>query len=500
VKTGRTQPGPRFDGFGRIASVAGLVAVVSTGCVVGPHYQRPSAPVPAAYKELSGAGGQSNSQALPGQWWQLFGDPRLNSLEEQIKVSNQNLKESEAQFRQARALVRYYRADLYPTVAAGASVAPQHVSDNRPPTSSVSGTTYTDLQLPGDLTYELDAWGRVRHAVESAVENAQASAADLAAVNLSLQSELAVDYFELRSADAQKKLLDSTVFDYERALQLTENRYHGGLASSVDVEQARTQLETTRAQNIDVDVQRAQFEHAIAVLVGKPASTFSVAFSPASQPPPAVPVGVPSPLLERRPDVAAAERRVAAANAQIGIAQAAYFPSITLTAGGGFESGGIGTLLQGPALFWNLGADAAETVLDAGRRRAQTEGAQAAYDQTVAAYRQTVLTAFQQVEDNLSALRILEQETRTQDVAVQAAQRSLALSENRYRGGVANYLEVLTAQSAALADERASVDILRRRLDASVLLVQALGGGWDAASGIPKPASMAKTSAVYTHE
>ena len=483
----------------RLAGLAFLGVVASSGCVVGPHYSRPSAPVPPAYKERGGSATPSASQNLPLQWWQLFGDPQLDTLEEQIRVSNQNLKESEAQYRQARALVRFYRADLYPTATAGASAAPQHASDNKPPVSSLSGSTYTDLQLTGDLSYEIDAWGRVRHAVESARENAEASAADLATVSLSLQSELAADYFELRSADAQKKLLDSTVDDYEKALQLTENRYHGGLSSNVDVEQARTQLETTRAQDIDVGVQRAQFEDAIAVLVGKPASTFTLSFSPAGEPPPPIPVGIPSQVLERRPDIASAERRVAAANAGIGIARAAYFPSITLSAAGGFESGSLGTLLQGPALFWNLGATAAETVFDAGRRRAVTEQAQAAYDQTTAAYRQTVLTAFQEVEDNLAALRILEQEARTEDVAVQAAQRSLALSENRYRGGVANYLEVLTAQSAALADERAAVDILRRRLDSSVLLVKALGGGWDAATGIPQAESMANGIANSGH-
>jgi NodT family efflux transporter outer membrane factor (OMF) lipoprotein len=471
----------------------GLGLALWTGCAVGPRYTRPSAVVPPTYKEGAPAA-QAGAQNLQREWWRIFGDPQLDALESQISVSNQNLKAAEAQFRQARALVQFNRADYYPTVTAGASISENHLSHNRLPPSSSAGATFTDYFLPADLSYEVDAWGRVRNLVAASRANAQASAADLATVNLSLQAELASDYFRLRSLDADKKLLDDNVSSFEQALQLTENRYHGGIASNVDVAQAETQLETTRAEDIDVGVERSQLEHAIAVLVGKPASTFSIAFSPLAAPPPSIPPGLPSQLLERRPDIAAAERRVAAINAQIGVAQAAYFPLLTLSASGGFESGAIGTLLQGPGGLWSVGAGALETVFDAGRRRATVEGVQASYDQTVASYRQNILTAFQEVEDNLAALRILESEAKTEDTAVQAAQQSLALSTTRYKGGVTSYLEVLTAQSAALSDERTAVSILGRRLNASVLLIKALGGGWDATTGIPQAESMAENA------
>lgn len=470
------------------------VLLLAAGCVVGPNYKRPSVTVPPAYKEGGGTATQPSTQNFQEKWWEIFSDPQLNALEEQIRISNQNLKASEAQYRQARALVRFYRAEYYPTGTVNPSISRIRTSDNKPPVSSFSGVAYNDSLLPGDLSYEADAWGRIRRTVESARASAEASAADLATVNLSVQSELAEDYFELRSADAQKKLLDSTVSDYEKSLQLTENRHTGGLASDLDVQQARTQLETTRAQDTDVGVARAQFEHAIAVLIGKPPSSFSLSFSPVTGPPPTVPLGLPSLLLQRRPDVAATERQMGAANAQIGIAKAAFFPSITLTASGGFESGSLGTLLQGPGLFYTLGAAAAETVFDAGQRRANVQEQQAAYDQTVANYRQTVLSAFQDVEDNLAALRILEDEAKTQDVAVDAARRSVVLSTNQYKGGVTDYLTVLTAQSAALADERSAVDILRRRMDASVLLIKALGGGWDVTTNIPRADALANTS------
>ncbi len=473
----------------------GLILVTTaglSGCVVGPNYSRPSAQVPGAYKEQAAA--QNTPQTLPEKWWLVFNDPQLNALEDQIKVSNQDLKASEAAYRQARALVRIYRADLYPTGTFQPAATRYRTSDNKPPISSFSGISYNDYMLPGDVSYEVDAWGRVRRNVEYYRESAQASAADLATLNLSLEAELATDYFELRSADAQYKLLDSTVGDYEKTLQLTEDRHNGGLASDLDVQQADTQLEATRSQATDVGVARSQFEHAIAVLTGKPPADVNLAFSPATEPPPVVPAGLPSEILKRRPDVAAAERRMAAANEQIGIAQAAYYPSISLTASGGFESGALGTLLQGPALFYTLGAQAAETVFDAGRRRGGVEQAQAGYDQTVANYRQTVLSAFQDVEDNLSALRILDQESKSEDLAVHAATRATELSLNQYKGGIANYLQVLTAQTAQLTDQRAAVDILRRRLDASVALIKALGGGWDATTGIPRAEQMATST------
>jgi NodT family efflux transporter outer membrane factor (OMF) lipoprotein len=468
----------------------GLGLALWTGCVVGPRYTRPAAVIPPTYKEGAPAA-QAVTQNLQREWWRIFGDPQLDALESQIAVSNQNLKAAEAQFRQARALVQFNRADYYPTVTAGAAITESHISQNRPPHSASDGATFTDLFLPVDMSYEIDAWGRVRNLVEASRADAQASAADVATVNLSLQAELASDYFQLRSLDAEKKLLDDSVGSFEQALRLTENRYRGGIASNVDVAQAETQLETTRAQDIDVGVQRAQFEHAIAVLVERPASSFSIPFSPLVAPPPAIPPGVPSQLLERRPDIAASERRIAAVNAQIGVAQAAYLPQLTLTAAGGFESGTFGTLLQGPGGFWTVGVGALETVFDAGRRRAAVEGVQASYDQTVDFYRQDVLAAFQEVEDNLAALRILAEEAKTEETAVQAAQRSLSLSTTRYRGGVTSYLEVLTAQNAALVDERTAVSILGRRLNASVLLIKALGGGWDAATGIPQAESMA---------
>ncbi len=344
--------------------------------------------------------------------------------------------------------------------------------------------TYNDFLLPVDVSYEADVWGRVRRTVEASRSEAQATAADLANVGLTLQAELALDYFSLRGLDAQKQLLDSTVVSYQKALDLTQTRYNGGLASAVDVAQAQTQLETTRAQSIDVEVERAQFEHAIAVLIGQPPADFTLPAIPLAAPPPSVPPGLPSELLQRRPDIAAAERRVQEANANIGVARAAYFPTITLGGGGGFESAAIGTLLQGPSGFWSLAGQAAEVLFDGGLRRGVSEQARAAYDQSVDNYRQTVLGAFQEVDDNLSALRILEREAETEDGAVAAAEHSLSLSVTRYKGGVTNYLEVTTAQTAALADQVTAVNILSRRMSASVLLVKAIGGGWDA-SKIP---------------
>ncbi len=463
------------------AGALAIFLVALTGCAVGPRYSRPTATVPPAYKELppNWKSAQPSDEITRGKWWEIFHDPQLNALEEQIAVSNQNIKAAEAQFRQARALVRYYRSNYYPTVNANTSATRAQTSAHKPPSSQLSGKTFSDYVLAGDVSYELDVWGRVRKTVESAQENAQASAADLASVNLIMHSELALDYFQMRELDAEKQLLDSAVGAYQKALELTENRYHGGVASGVDVAQAQTQLKTTMAQDMDVDVQRSQFEHAIAVLMGQPASAVSLARAPLAAAPPVIPTGVPSELLERRPDIAGSERRVASANAQIGVAKAAYFPAITLGATGGFESGQAGTWLSGPSSFWSLGPAAALTLLDFGRRRAVSEQAWAAYDQTVASYRQTVLSAFQQVEDNLSALRILDAEATTQDQAVAAARHSLELSTNRYKGGVTTYLEVITAQTTALTDERTAVQILGRRMVAAVSLIQALGGGWD---------------------
>jgi NodT family efflux transporter outer membrane factor (OMF) lipoprotein len=467
-----------------------VVAVLQfAGCAVGPKYKTPVAPAPPAYKELGNwKTAQPSDQNLGGNWWQIFQDPQLNGLEQQINVSNQNLKAALAQYRQSRAALRYVRADYYPTLTAAPSATRQRYSNNRPPrTSAFDGITFNDFVLPIDLSYQVNVWGRVSKNVESYREQAQASAADLAVVNLSLHALLAVDYFAARSLDAEEKLLQDTVAQYQQAFQLNEDRYQGGLASEVEVEQARTILETTRAQMVDVGVARSQYEHAVAVLLGKPPAEFTLPPLPLTTPPPPVPVGIPSELLERRPDIAAAERRVASANAQVGLARTAYYPSLNILGAGGFESGSITTLLQGPSALWSVGASSVMTIFDVGRRRALNDEAKASYDSTVASYRETVLGAFQQVEDNLAALRILEQEAGVQAVAVQAAQRSLDLSNTRYEGGVTSYLEVITAQNAALADEVTAVNILGRRLANAVLLIQALGGGWDRSSLPERP-------------
>lgn len=464
--------------IGRLFVVVPAMLLLA-GCAVGPKYKTPSLPIPPAYKEMGNwKTAQPSDQNLGGNWWEIFQDPQLNALEQQINASNQNLKAAVAQYQEARAVLRYARADYYPTISTAPSATRQRYSNNRPG-SAARGTTFNDFVLPVNLSYQVNAWGRVSKNVESYREQAQASAADLAVVNLTMHADLAVDYFAARTLDEEEKLLQNTVAQYEQALQLNEERYQGGLASEVEVEQARTILETTRAQLVDVGVARAQYEHAAAVLVGKAPADFSLPPLPLTAPPPPIPVGVPSELLERRPDVAGAERRVASANAQVGLAKTAYYPLVNLVGSGGFESGTITTLLQGPSAFWAVGAAVAQTIFDGGRRHALNDEAKAAHDSTVASYRQTVLTAFQQVEDNLAALRILEQEAGVQATAVQSAQRSLALSNTRYEGGVTSYLEVITAQNAALSDEVTAVNILGRRMASAVLLVQALGGGWD---------------------
>jgi len=475
-----------------------LIALLQlTGCTVGPKYQRPAAEVPPAYKEVGDwKPAQPSDQNLPGNWWEIFQDPQLNALEAQVSVSNQNLKAAEAQYTQARALVRYQRANYFPTVTVDPSATRNRISNHRPASVVSNGITYNDFQIPFELSYQLDVWGRVRRTVESYREQAQASAADLAAVNLSMHAQLALDYFQARTLDAEEQLLNSTVTQYEQALELIENRYAGGIASDLEVEQARTQLETTRAQAIDVGVARAQFEHAVAVLIGKPPASFSLAPLSLTAPPPPIPVGLPSDLLERRPDIASAERLMASANAQIGVAKAAYYPLVNLAAAGGFESGSITTLLTGPSILWSAGPSALLTVFDVGRHRAASDQAIAAYDQAVANYRQTVLTGFQQVEDNVAALRILEHEARVQKAAVDAAEKYLALANIRYTGGVTSYLEVTTAQSAALSDEVTAVNILGRRMVDAVALIQALGGGWDRSALPERPECCGKLTST----
>jgi NodT family efflux transporter outer membrane factor (OMF) lipoprotein len=475
------------------------LALLATACLVGPNYKTPSTDVPAAFKEQPPPGvapgdwkpAQPQDAAHRGKWWEIFGDASLNALEEQVAVSNQTLAQAEAQFRGARAAVKEARAGLFPTVTAGASVTNSRAGAGR--ATSTSGTagngTTTVYQVPIDVSYEADVWGRVRRLIEANVATAQASAADVETMRLSLQAELAADWFQLHGLDQQRQLLDSAIAGYEKTLQINVNRHNQGVASGADVAQAETQLETTRAQAIDLGVERSQLEHAIAILTGKPPAELTIAVAPLTVPPPAIPVELPGELLQRRPDIAAAERRVAAANAQIGVATAAYFPSLTLSASGGFASSTLATLFSLPNRFWSIGPQLLATVFDAGRRRAVTAQAQAAYDANVAAYRESVLTAFQNVEDNLAALRILSDEATQQAAAVAAAERSLTLAQNRYNGGITSYLEVVTAETAALANERTAVDIASRRLVASVNLVKALGGGWNS-SDLPSAGSL----------
>src|SRR5438309_1191620 len=476
----------------RAAGLAGLAALLLGGCMVGPDYTKPSAPMTPAYKEAEGWKAAEPSDHLPrGQWWAIFGDPELHTLEEEVATANQNLKIAEARLREARAMVRFNRAALFPTISANAGASSVRDSANRPfltpNATTIPGVGHSssgDILLGLDMSYEVDLWGRVRRTVAAARHEAQATAADLETARLSLQAELAMDYFELRASDAQEQLLDQTVKAFEAALQLTTNRFQGGAAPKSDV--AQTQLDTTRAQATDVTVQRAQLEHAIATLIGQPPAAFRLPPQALDTRPPDIPVGLPSQLLERRPDIAAAERRVAEANEQIGIAKAAYYPTLMLNASVGFEGSSFGNALNASSLLWAVGASITQTIFDGGRRRATSDATRAAYDATVAGYRQTTLTAFQQVEDNLAALRILEQEAQQQRRAVESAQLSLQLFTNRYRGGVDNYLQVITAQTVTLSNQRNEIDILRRRMDASVLLVKALGGGWDVAE-LPKP-------------
>lgn len=451
------------------------IVLITTACAVGPDYRRPPVAVPDAYKEEPAPAAPMKSaepqdDRARGAWWELFGDPELNALEMKIDVSNLTIAQAEAHYRGARAAVRLARADLFPMIATSPSVE----RSNIPPPAV---TTY---EVPVDFSWELDVFGRIRRTLEASRAAAEASAADLESVRLAMHAELAIDYFTLRGLDAQRELFDSTVSGYETALRLTSNRYDQGIVSGVDVAQAKTQLESTRAQTTDLRLAREQAEHAIAVLIGEPPANFSLPPVTASATPPDIPAGLPSDLLERRPDVASAERQTAAANAGIGIAKAAYFPTFTLSASGGYRNSTIAGLFSLPARFWSLGAAAFEAIFSGGRRRAAEDQAIASYDAAVAGYRRSVLSAFQEVEDNLAALRDLEQESQQQSDAVAAAEHLLALSRNRYQGGVTSYLEVVVAQASALANERAAVDLLTRRMVASVNLVKALGGGWRA--------------------
>ena len=468
-----------------------LLFVVS-GCKVGPNYKTPNTAMAPSFKEQPVATPPPNEpgvgwkQAQPGddkirgKWWESYSDPQLNALEERVAVSNQNLKAALAQYTQATAAVQQFRANYFPTLSVAPNYSRTRVSQNRPVgINPTTGNPYNDLVASGQASWEPDLWGNIRRTVQQARANAQASAADLANVELSLRSELAMDYFELRGLDTQKQLLDDTIREYQRFLELTISRFHGGVATDADVAQAQTQLDQTIAQDIDIGVARAQFEHAIATLTGQPASTFSLAAAPLTLTLPTVPVGVPSEMLERRPDVAGAERRAAAANEQIGIAIAAYYPQVNLGGTGGFESSRAGNLFQGPSSLWSLGGSATELLFDAGRRHALTVEARAGYDVEVANYRQTVLQSFQDVEDQLAALSILNEEAAAQQRTVADAERSLSILTNQYKGGLTIYLQVITAQAVELANRRTAADITTRQFAASVQLVKALGGGWD---------------------
>jgi NodT family efflux transporter outer membrane factor (OMF) lipoprotein len=479
-----------------------IALLILSGCTVGPKYTLPSVPSAPAFKELGPEAfkempgwktAQPSDRALRGKWWELFQDQQLNTLEEQVDGANQTLKQAEASFQAARSAIRVSRSNQAPTITAGPSVGAERLSVNQPYFNKAAATAGTgNFTLPFDLNYEVDLWGRVRRSVTSSIEQAQASAADMETARLSLHAELAVDYFDLRSADSQEKLLAETVQAYHDALQLTQDRYDGGAAPESDVTQARTLLQAAQAGETDVRVQRAQYEHAIAVLTGKPPAALTLAASPLTvQSPalPAVPGALPSELLERRPDIAAEERRMAAANEQIGITQAAFYPTVSLSALAGFAGTSPLNWLAWPSRMWAVGPMLSQTLFDHGLRKANSEIAVADYDEAVAAYRQSALNAFQEVEDNLAALRELETEAQQQRSATESADRSLELFQTRYEGGVDTYLQVVTWQTAALQNARNDIDIMRRRLEADVLLIKALGGGWNVSS-LPRVADL----------
>ncbi len=472
-----------------------------SGCTVGPKYARPSAAAAPGYKELTPANfkdtdgwkqSQPSDGTLKGNWWEIFNDAQLNALEEQVNVSNQNIAAAAANFLAARALVRQTRAQYYPTITANPAITNSRpslgqfggVRTSGTSTNTSTGfalTSFTDYSLAFDASWVPDFWGKIRNTFLQNAAAAQASAADLENVRLTAQAELAVNYFEIRGQDTLKQLFDQTVAAYQDSLELTQIQFNAGIASDEAVAQAETQLEATQAQDTNLDIARAQFEHAIAMLLGQPASTFSLPAAPLEANPPAIPFGVPSQILERRPDVASAERLMAQANAQIGIATAAYYPTVTLSASAGFSNTSPTDWFTWPSRFWSAGPALAETLFDAGLRRATVQQYRASYDRNVANYRQTVLTAFQQVEDNLASLRILSQEIRQQDTAVNSAQRNLQSATQRYQAGIDPYLNVITAQTTLLTNQQTAVNLRREQMTASVQLIEALGGGWDAA-------------------
>lgn len=479
-------------------SVLGTIASLA-GCNVGPKYARPPVDTPPAYKELmvpdsAAAPGwklaHASDATLHGNWWEVFNEPELNALETQLNASNQNIAQAMANLQEARSVAKEARSQLFPTVSVGAGMS--RIRNSLAGTSA-AGTgnvsSFNEYTLPFDASWVPDLWGRVRNTIAANVASAQISAADLENVRLTAQAELAVDYFDLRGQDALDELLKSTVVAYQQSLDLTKALYDTGIDSDEAVAQAETQLETTQAQEINLGIFRAQLEHAIATLTGKPASNFSVAALPLNSNPPAVPVGVPSQLLERRPDVSAAERSMAQANAQIGVARAAYFPTVTLSATLGLESTHISDWFTWPARFWSFGPSASETIFDAGLRKATVQQFRAQYDANTAFYRQTVLTAFQQVEDNLSTLRVLAMQIQQQDAAVKSADRNLTLANDRYRLGIDPYLNVITAQTTLLTNQQTALNLRIQQMTASVQLIEALGGGWDT-SQLPAPGNL----------
>ncbi len=466
---------------------APLIALAAAAaCTVGPDYQKPSVVTPAAFKELDGwKPGEPREAADRGPWWSVYNDPVLDGLEKQVEVSNQTLKADEAAYRQAVAIVNEARAAYWPTATVTGSVTRSGGGGGTSGNVSSVGQgfggsrSFTEYNLTGGISWDLDVWGRIRRTVESDVATAQASGGDLAAARLSAQATLASDYFSLRITDELQRLLDASTVAFQKSLDITRNRYAAGVAARTDVIDAQAQVETTHAQAIAVGIQRAQFEHAIAVLIGKPPANFAIAPTPLVTAMPSIPPGLPSALLERRPDIAAAERRMAAANAQIGVAIAAYYPDLTLTASYGFVGTALSTLLNTANQVWAVGPTLAETVFDGGLRGAQVEAARAGYDQTIANYRQTVLTGFQQVEDQLAALRILAQQSAVEAVAVKDAEEAVRLTLNQYKAGTVAYTSVVLAQTTALSNEQTALSILQSQFTAGVTLIGALGGGWD---------------------
>jgi NodT family efflux transporter outer membrane factor (OMF) lipoprotein len=466
-----------------------LCLLALCGCMVGPNYRKPPAVTAPAFKEAGypEQDGWKNAQPsdakLKGNWWVMFEDERLNELEPQVDAANQTLKAAQADFQEARAQIGFVRSNQAPTISIGSTTTAVRDSANQPYfLSGLANNGTGNLILPIDLNYEVDLWGRIRRSVTAAKAQAQASDADLENARLSLHAELAIDYFGLRATDAQIQLLRDTTKAYESALELTQARFTEGAVPQSDVAQAKTELDQARVQLTDLEAQRAQYEHAIAVLIGKPPAELSLAPLPMNQKPPAlpnIPTAMPAVLLERRPDIAADERRMAAANEQIGIAQAAYYPTLSIGATGGLQGTSALNWFAWPSRFWAVGAGLSETLFDGGRRKASKRITVAQYDATIANYRQTVLTAFQQVEDNLAATRLLQKEAAQQHEATDSAEQSLDLSQARYEGGVDTYLQVITWQTAALSNQRNDLTIQQRRLNTSVRLVKALGGGWD---------------------